>query len=65
MPRQFPSFKNPGYAILRTFVMMTGEMEFDNYFAPGKFSLQLLFVQSRVVIFGDYTDDFFILHLTE
>jgi len=31
---QYPSFSDNGYSLARTFVMMTGEFEFDSYYAP-------------------------------
>ncbi|KAL5265822.1 hypothetical protein ACHWQZ_G006498 [Mnemiopsis leidyi] len=50
---QFPSFKNPGYSILRTFVMMTGEMEYDSYFIPEKLTegTELYYPESTFIMF--------------
>lgn len=31
---QYPSFSDNAYSLSRTFVMMTGEFEFDNYYSP-------------------------------
>merc|ERR1719204_2216420 len=50
---QYPAFSNPGYSILRTFVMMTGEMEYDSYFIPTelKKGTPLYYPESTIIMF--------------
>ncbi|XP_063676952.1 transient receptor potential cation channel subfamily A member 1-like [Bolinopsis microptera] len=50
---QFPSYSNPGYSIMRTFVMMTGEMEYDNYMAPQSLNEEnpLYYPESTIIMF--------------
>ena len=50
---QFPAFGSPGWSILRTFVMMTGEMEYDSYFIPEKLNEQttLYYPESTLIMF--------------